>query len=369
MDLELTQEQNDLASVARRFYDDRAPTSLARAFLDGERSPSALRSELGELGWYGVGLADDPFGTVGLCLLAESAGAHVAPTALVDTAVACRLIATAGGAARAATLVAIVDGSMAVSLALLEEDRGWLTDRSDLRLVRDGDGAFIASGRKIGLLHGMSADMLVVVVADRGLRLAFLIDREAPGVSVTPVPDLDPASAPARIDLDHVTIASADTIHLARADLDRALAVGAVASAAEALGAAGRALDLACAYAVQRQQFGRVIGKFQAVQHLLADLHVLRETGYATTLYAAAALDAASDDALEVASIAKAHVSRSARTIAEGALQVFGGVGFTWEHDFHLLHRRVLSAALRFGDAHEHEGRLGAMLAARAVAR
>jgi acyl-CoA dehydrogenase len=122
---------------------------------------------------------------------------------------------------------------------------------------------------------------------------------------------------------------------------------------------------MAVAYALERQQFGRAIGSFQALRHLLADLHVERASATATVLYAAASLDAELPDALEAAAIAKAHASRAARTIIEGALQALGGIAFTWEHDVHLLQRRVLECERRFGEPLLHEQELGRQLAER----
>ena len=145
--------------------------------------------------------------------------------------------------------------------------------------------------------------------------------------------------------------------------LARALAIGAVATAAEAVGAASRALDLAVEYALEREQFGRPIARFQALQHVLAEAHVLRETAWSTVLFAAAALDEDLPDALEAAAIAKAHASLAAREVVEAALQVFGGVAFTWEHDVHLFQRRVLECERRFGDTLHHEALLGDGLA------
>jgi alkylation response protein AidB-like acyl-CoA dehydrogenase len=122
---------------------------------------------------------------------------------------------------------------------------------------------------------------------------------------------------------------------------------------------------MAVAYARERRQYGSAIGSFQAIQHLLAEMHVLRETAWSSVLYAAAAVDQGVDGASEAGAIAKAHASRAAQRIAEGALQVLGGIGFTWEHDVHLPARRALACGRRFGDAPHHEATVGALLARR----
>ena len=187
-------------------------------------------------------------------------------------------------------------------------------------------------------------------------------------MTVEPGFAVDPTGRPVRLVLDDVAVA-ADSIVTDADAVERALAVGATATAAEAVGAASAALDLAIQYAKEREQFGRPIGAYQAVQHILAEAHVLRETSWSAVLYAAAALDEEMADAAEATTVAKAYVSRAARTVVESALQVFGGIGFTWEHDLHLHLRRVLACEQRFGDAAFHERRLVASVAARAEKR
>ena len=124
MDLELSEDQRELASVARQMLDDVAPLRLSREFLEGFGDASALSESLSELGWFAVGTDEDPFGIPGLCMLAEQCGAHAAPTTLVDTAVAVRL-------ARAvedpdALVSRIAAGEVATALAVLEPGRDWL---------------------------------------------------------------------------------------------------------------------------------------------------------------------------------------------------------------------------------------------------
>ncbi len=152
----------------------------------------------------------------------------------------------------------------------------------------------------------------------------------------------------------------------ARPVLDRLLTAGALLAAAEAAGAAAGILDLACGYAAERCQFGRTIGSFQAVRHLLADAYVRQASGWSAVRYAAAAADRGDPDAAQAASIAKAYVSRGAREVAHTAMQVFGGIAFTAEHPAHRFLRRIGVRTQQFGDAAHHERLLGQALAGRA---
>ena len=337
MDLELTPEQLELRSLAADLLADRVPTDVPRAYLDGHGDATALWNELRDLGWYDVGLErDDGFGVPGLCLLAAQAGRRLAPVLLVDAAVTARATGT----------------PVTEHVALATIDAGG----NETTAVAGTDG-YTVNGIKSGVPHGVRADAFgVTAMLDD--ELAFLVVRAAEA-AVQPEESLDPTSASARVVLDG---APADAVftHVAGA-----FAVGTVATAAEAVGAASAALDLAVAYAFEREQFGRPIGSFQAVQHILADAYVLRETSWSTVLYAACALDEGLPEATEATMIAKAWVSRSARSIVEASLQVLGGIGFTWEHDLHLFLRRVLACEQRFGDAAHHEQRLSDLLTER----
>jgi Acyl-CoA dehydrogenase, C-terminal domain len=144
---------------------------------------------------------------------------------------------------------------------------------------------------------------------------------------------------------------------------------GTLVAAAESVGAAERMLNDARDYAAERKQFGRTIGSYQALRHLLADMYVRRVSAWSTVLYAAAALDDDLPDAQQTASIAKAYVARAAREVAHGALQVFGGIAFTEEHQAHRFLRRILVRERQFGDAAYHERELGRALAVSAMER
>ena len=162
---------------------------------------------------------------------------------------------------------------------------------------------------------------------------------------------------------------SAEAARRRRRSLPRLATIGALLAAAEAVGAAGRCSTTPARYAAERRQFGRTIGSFQALRHLLADMYVRQASSWSTVLYAAAALDEDADDAARTASIAKAYVSRAAREVAHGAMQVFGGIAFTAEHPAHRYLRRIVVREQQFGDAAHHERALGRALAAAAVPR
>jgi alkylation response protein AidB-like acyl-CoA dehydrogenase len=360
MDLQLTDEQNDLRSVAVSVLDAKSPLSVARTLLDGSGDPAPLWQQLAELGWYAVGICDgDDIGVPGLAVLSRVIGEHAAPSLLADTVVVARIVADAGDAAVESTWAQLLSaGTSPTTLAVLDGAASWDPAHLLCEATRSGSG-YRVNGIKLGVRHGFHAAALAVVAETGQGPGLFMVRPQAPGVTVAPERSLDPAAGECTVVLEDVAVASQDAIAgpTAVAAIERGLRVAAIAAAAEGI-----------AYATERRQYGRLIGSFQALQHLLAEAHVLRETAWSSVLYAAAATDQGLEDAETAASVAKAHASRAARRVAEDALQAFGGIAFTWEHDYHLLARRAMSAEQRFGDSLHHERRLAEMLAAGSLA-
>ena len=222
------------------------------------------------------------------------------------------------------------------------------------------------SGTKIAVPHAASVDAYAVAATLDGAPALVFVEAGADGIEVVPEHALDPTARSARLILDDVeadSVFSGDVIA-------HAFAVGAVATAAEAVGAASAALDLAVALREgARAVRPRRSARSRPCSTSSPTRTSLRETAWSAALYAAAALDEDAPDAAEAATIAKAYASRAARTVVQHALQVLGGIGFTWEHDLHLFLRRVLACEQRFGDALFHERQLAAALAARAEER
>ena len=140
--------------------------------------------------------------------------------------------------------------------------------------------------------------------------------------------------------------------------VERQLQIALVLSMAETIGAIDALFEMARQYAVDRTAFGRPIGSFQAIKHQLADMSLSLEAGKAAVTAADRAVQAEDDDAGEMASIAKAWVGDTGIDIAQGCFQVFGGIGYTWEHDSHLFLRRITMNGLLYGQADWHRERI-----------
>src|SRR6266540_1642097 len=350
MDLELSDEQTWLAESVQ--------TLLAREWRPAADAPYGEEAErdrlwraLLDFGALTVG-DDDGLGAVELCLIARALGAHLAPVPYLASA------------ALRYAIYPLADGEEAFALALLEPGSGWAssTPRTTIDPTPAGD---VLNGRKVGLEHATAVQRLAVAAGgpEGGAALA-IVEARATGVAMTPQPAFDTTVPVCAVDLAEVEIVGGPFTGQA---LQRLATIGALMAAAEAVGAAGRLLDDACRYAGERRQFGRTIASFQALRHLMADMYVRQTSSWSSVLYAAAALDDDAGEAARTVSIAKAYVSRAAREVAHGAMQVFGGIAVTEEHPAHRFLRRIVVRERQFGDAAHHERALGRELASVAV--
>jgi alkylation response protein AidB-like acyl-CoA dehydrogenase len=305
VDLQLTEEQRWLAESVDEL--------LARADGDG------TFGSLAQFGAFDVG--EDGLGAVELALIARGVGTRLAAVPFVESA---------------AVHYAVDLGGASVSPCLAEPGATYADGR--------------VTGEATGVGYASSVELLAVpATGDGGVVLAVVPSSAA---EIEAEPTLDPTVAPA-----HVRLAGADVERLAgdSATVATIASAGAVLAAAEAVGAAAAALELAREYAGQRRQFGRTIGSFQAVRHILADMYVRMESSWSSVLYAAASLDEHEADSARTAAIAKAYASRATQEVAHGALQVFGGIAFTAEHPAHRFLRRIVVRGESFGSARDHE--------------
>jgi alkylation response protein AidB-like acyl-CoA dehydrogenase len=202
------------------------------------------------------------------------------------------------------------------------------------------------------------ADLLLMPARTPEGLACFLVEPAAvSGLSVTPALAMDLGIRWSTLRLDGVTVGGDARLGSAGgADglLTDLLRWGAVGAAAEMLGAARRCLDMSVEYAKVREQFGQPIGSFQAVRHACAEMLVDVEQAHGATYYAAWALDADAEDAALAASVAKAYVGDAARRVCGDAIQVHGGIGFTWEYDLQLYFKRAKALETTYGDGDYH---------------
>lgn len=261
-------------------------------------------------------------------------GAVLAPTAV---------LAAADDAAAGDLLPGIADGST-VAVVALDDEVGRPTAATQV------GGAWRLSGTKVRVLDGPAADVVLVVARTGEGHGLFAIDASADGIDVAETTSLDLTRRYARITLSDAEARRVGADFTAGlAELER---VARFAASAEALGVAARMLEIAVDYVKTREQFGRVIGSFQAIKHMCSEMFVRVECSRGAVSEAAGILDDPSSDPAEVAdvvAVTKAYCSHAVVFVAETGLQLHGGIGYTWEHVSHLYLRRAKTLELSFG--------------------
>jgi alkylation response protein AidB-like acyl-CoA dehydrogenase len=358
MDLELSDEQAWLEESINTLLDRHWPAARA-AWQAGEPERARLWDGLVEFGVLGG--PDGHLGAIDLCLAARALGAHLASVPFSGS-VAVRYALAPLAAQLPDGFTALLDSDSRVSIALLEPGAGWAVSGTRATLQDER-----LTGTKAAVEHATTAEYFAVVARVDGRPGLALVPSASPGVALTPQPGLDAAVPLSRVAFVDAEVEAVVQDELAEAIVGPLISLGGLLAAAEACGAATGIFAEACRYAAERRQFGRPIAGNQALRHLLADLHVRQASGWSTTLFAAAALDDGIPGAPQTASVAKAYVSRAAREVAHGAMQVFGGIAFTEEHVAHRFLRRIIAREQQFGDATHHERKLGRGLAAAAA--
>jgi alkylation response protein AidB-like acyl-CoA dehydrogenase len=332
MDFDLTEDQLALRSGAADVLDDLASPARVRAHT-ATSAPydAALWAAMVEQGWLGVELSEDDgglgLGAVEVAVLVEELGRHAAPAPFVPAVLALGAFAEAG-------------------------EREWVE-----RLLGGDAIACVAWDAAAPVPYAPSADV-ALVLADDGVYAMEIADR----------PPREPAMDLTR-ELGWLSFEPSRARRIGGIDARvRLFDRGATFTSADLLGSATRALDLAVEYAKDRVQFGRPIGSFQAVKHRCADMLVDVEGMRSTVYWAAWCIGANDPDASVSASTAKVWCSDASKRVMASALQVHGGIGFTWEHDLHFFLKRAQLDQLAFGGATVHRERLAALLRTRVEA-
>jgi alkylation response protein AidB-like acyl-CoA dehydrogenase len=297
-------------------------------------------------------LGGQGFGDVELAAVCEELGRAVYMGPLFATALATFALQACGDTEIQPRIAA---GEITATLAVHEPERGWALDAPSVTAVRDGDG-YRLTGTKAWVLDGTTADVLIVSAGES----LVAVRRDAAGVDAVPVAVLDLTRPLATVSFDGAAASWVGSI----AALPSAMLRADAALAAEQAGGAQACLEMTVEYAAERIQFGRPIGSYQAIRHRLADMFVLAETARATARHAARAVAQAPDDPETAVAIgvARSFCSEAYLTVAEQAIQLHGGIGFTWEHPAHLFFKRAKASALMFGDPAAQRARVAPAL-------
>ena len=372
MNFGFTEEQELLRAEVRKFLDQNCNLDEVRKLAESDEGfGRPLWDRMAELGWVGLRLPDAHggvgLGWVDLVVVLEETGRTLFPSPLVATQLAAVAIERAGSAEQQARwLPGIGDGTTIGTFALLERSDSLAPEGVALEGKPDGDG-FALHGEKLFVLFASQADLLVVAfrsgAAADAISLA-VVPSDAPGLGIERLPTIDDTVRMGRVRFDGVPV-PADAI-LGEAGgawptIEHVVDCGALCATAEMVGAAEGVHALTVDYAKQRIQFDKPIGQFQGVKHPLASAFVDIESFKSLAYYAAWTLDESPDEAPLAVSRAKAYASDSFPRFGIDAIQLHGGIGYTWEYDAQLYLKRAKWARPLFGDADHHFERIARM--------
>ena len=365
MRFSFTPEQEEFRAGLRRALEARSPTKEVRRLMATEAGWERdgwqrLNGELGltaiqipeEYGGQGFG-----FGELGIVL--EEMGRSLLCAPFLSTALAAVAIQNAGSEEhKRALLPALADGTRTATLAVSEDNGRNDADGVAMTATQSG-GKWRLVGTKSFVLDGHTADPIVVLArlagtrGDQGLAF-FTVAGDAAGLDRRRLDTMDETRKLARLQFASVEAAPLGEPGRAAAAFDRTMQQAAICLANEMVGGADRLRQDALDYTKMRMQFGRSIASFQVTKHKAADMLVDVEMAKSAAYYAAAALDEGDDELPALAALAKAAASEAYLQTAIHAVQMHGGIGFTWDNDTHLWFKRAKSSEILFGDANWH---------------
>jgi alkylation response protein AidB-like acyl-CoA dehydrogenase len=361
-----TDEQEQFRAVLRRFLKDKSPATEVRRLMETEEGcdREVWRQLSRELGLTGIHIPESyggqGFGAVELGIALEEMGrALLCAPYFASTVLAATAILNAGTEDQKRALLPDIASGETIATLAIAEDAGLWTGDGVAMTATPAKGKFRLDGVKSFVLDGHSADLIVVLArapgsrGDEGLTL-FTVAGDAKGLTRRRLETIDATRKLARIEFKAVDAAPLGEAGKAAAPVARTLDLAAVALASEMVGGAEKLRQQAMDYAQMRMQFGRPIASFQSLKHKAADMLVDVELAKSAAYYAA---EAAAEDDPElpaIASLAKARASEAYMQTAIHAIQIHGGIGFTWDNDTHLWFKRAKSSEVFLGDPAYH---------------
>lgn len=381
MEFAFTDEQEMIRETAAQFLQDNCDSAAVRAVMATESGFDAdmWQRICSEMYWSAIHIPEQygglGLGFIELVAVMEQMGRYLlcAPFFSSVCLGANALLVAGNEEQKERFLPAIADGSLRATLAWQGALPGPGAEASGAVFVRDGDGYRIDGCCRF-VVDGHTADLIIVAArggdGESGVGL-FAVDAAAAGLARRWLPTMDQTRKLAEIRFEAVRLDASARLgdgEDASAKLETVLDLARIALAAEQAGGAQQILDMAVAYTKERHQFGRPVAGFQAIKHKAADMMLKAEASRSAVYYAACvAQEALEGGALaselsSAASLAKAYCSDSYFFNAGTALQMHGGVGFTWEYDVHLYFKRARASESFLGDASEHRERIAVEL-------
>jgi alkylation response protein AidB-like acyl-CoA dehydrogenase len=378
MDFGFSEEQEMLRDAAKRFLADNCPTTYVRKMMahDSAHDPEFYKKLVG-LGWPGLLIPEEYGGTGGtfldITVIMEEAGKALLPGPFSATALLAAPLIIEGGseAQKKELLPKIAAGDLIATLAIAEASGRFDAGGIGLKAEKKGS-RYTLSGEKLFVPDAHVANCIGVVArtqagssGEQGISL-FLLPPETKGLTITQLKTVDMTRRLCHLKFDGVEVDAGALVGAENQGwpiVRRTFDIAVAGLCAEIVGTAQRALDMSVDYAKTRVQFGKPIGSFQAIKHKCVDMMVAVENARSLTYYACWTVDERVGEAATAVPMAKAYASDMGKNVTSEAIQVHGGIGFTWEHDMHLFHRRALAGEANFGNAPIHRETVAKSLA------
>ena len=356
MNFDFSDDQKQLRDQARKYLTEKCPPKAVRAVLDGKAPyDKELWKGLAEMGFLGVAIPEE-FGGAGaghleLCVIAEEMGRALAPVPFSSTVyLAAEALLIAGSDAQKKKWLPKIASGEAIGTLALFEGAGNPSPKA-IKLAASGG---TLNGVKKPVPDAALADFAVVAARtgssgrESDISL-FLVDMKGGGVEVKELTNVDPTRGQAEVTFKNCKAEPLGAAGEGWSILTQVLDRAAVLTAFEQVGGADRALEMGRDYALDRIAFGRPIGSFQAVKHMLADMYVSATLARSNCYYGAWALSTNAGELPEAAAAARISATQAFQHCAKNNIQVHGGMGFTWEFDCHMYYRRANAVALGLG--------------------
>ena len=363
MELEFTTEQEELRASVRSFLDKECPLEVVRAVVETGEKPERLWNSMVSLDWPALAVPEENGGLglsfVEVAVVVEELGRAVAPGPLLPTVTQFAPVVREVGTPeqRQLFLSQVASGAISGAVALADHPNGWGLDEVTMTAER-AEGGWVLNGTKLGVLMapGEAGEVAVIARAGEGVG-AFVVP--AAEADLVAVHSLDASRPLSTATLDRVPVPDDRALGepgsaASRTGIARALEEATAALALETVGACDALFQMVLSYVKDRKQFGVPVGSFQAIKHKMSNMYITIERARSLCYLAVAAIDEDTPTRATAVSMAKAASDDCQRMVCGDSLQSFGGIGYTWEHDGHLLLKRAEVSGALFGGSARH---------------
>jgi alkylation response protein AidB-like acyl-CoA dehydrogenase len=367
MDLDFTEEQDMLRNSARDFLSTECDKAMVRTIEESEEgySPEIWR-KMAELGWQGLMIPEQydgmGMGLMDLMVVFEEIGRNILPSPYFATAVlgSPPIVEAGSEELKKEILPRVATGEAILTMALTEPSAGYTADCVELEAEDRGD-SFVLNGTKLFVEFASASDYMVVVARTRsggdpedGITL-LLVESKSPGIKIDAFATTG-TDKQCEVVFDNVSVPKSNMIGEVSKGwpiVAKTLRMATMTKCAEMIGGMQAVLDMSVAYAKERVQYGRPIGSYQAIQHMLADMFIRTDTSK-NIVYEASWMLSEGLECADKVSIAKAWCNEAYRKITEDGVEVHGAIGTSRDHDMGLYYRRSMAANPTFGNTEDH---------------